>query len=305
MGENEKQEFVQLRTPDRMRVIYLINQAKGPNRTMGKFAEDCGLSPATMSRAVSKSSTKPLTEEVMRAIVENADPTAKIELESLAFANGMVKPDEHGRRLPPLGMDERLDRMNIVNVISNTITREVVRRGYQPLIVPRSSSVERARTKFGIPRTGTFIFQINHADYDVWSIYMVHEYRGDYGAHGDVPEDVRHRNNLRIAYRRFMERLSPMFLSDAWEPEIFDRVKTSILFTDKELMEYFWEYLSQATVNSYMTFVLFDVESQKVVEERQLPWKNAPMGSIFEEEYKPSEYYLDDIDWLSELDDYE
>lgn len=303
MGENEKQEFVQLRTPDRMRVIYLINQAKGPNRTMGKFAEDCGLSPATMSRAVNKSSTKPLTEDVMRAIVENADPEGKVELESLAFANGMVKPDAHGRRIPPLGIDERMDRMNIENIISNTLTSEVVKRGYQPLIVPRVSVIERTKTKFGIPRMGTFNFRINHKNYDVWNIYMVYEYRS--GVRDDEPEEIRRRNNFRFTYRRLMERLSPVFLSDSWEPEIFERVKTSILFTDKELMEYFWNYLGQATVNSYMTFILFDVETQTVVEERQMTWKNAPVDGIFDEEYKPSEYYLDDIDWLNELENYE
>ena len=154
-----------------------------------------------------------------------------------------------------------------------------------------------------MPRMGTFNFHINHKDYDTWNIYMVNEIRRI--AREDIPEESKRRTNIRFTYRYAMERLSPVFLSDAWEPEIFERVKTSFLFTDKEIMEYFWDYLGQATVNSYMTFILFDVETQTVVEERQMTWKNAPMSSIFDEEYKPSEYYLDDIDWLNELENYE
>ena len=43
MAEERDTEYVQVRTPDIMRISEYVIKAKGINRTMAQFAEDCGI----------------------------------------------------------------------------------------------------------------------------------------------------------------------------------------------------------------------------------------------------------------------
>ena len=53
------QEFVVVRVPDKLALGQLITEIRG-ERTMAQLAEQCNVSPSTLSRAVNGKMTKPL-----------------------------------------------------------------------------------------------------------------------------------------------------------------------------------------------------------------------------------------------------
>lgn len=69
----------------------MITRAKGPYRSMRQFAEDVGVSPATMSRIMNQKTAGPLNNETIAKIAANADKQSGVTLEMLLAANGEVK----------------------------------------------------------------------------------------------------------------------------------------------------------------------------------------------------------------------
>ena len=68
MAEERDTEYVQVRTPDIMRISEYVIKAKGINRTMAQFAEDCGIGASTLSRIANGKISKPLSEDTVKAI---------------------------------------------------------------------------------------------------------------------------------------------------------------------------------------------------------------------------------------------
>ena len=58
-------EYVQVRTPDKIDIAHLVNIAKGPDRTMAQFADECQISASTLSRIVNGKTTKPLAYDTI------------------------------------------------------------------------------------------------------------------------------------------------------------------------------------------------------------------------------------------------
>ena len=78
MAEERDTEYVQVRTPDIMRISEYVIKAKGINRTMAQFAEDCGIGASTLSRIANGKISKPLSEDTVKAIYEHRAPESKI-----------------------------------------------------------------------------------------------------------------------------------------------------------------------------------------------------------------------------------
>ena len=145
MAEERDTEYVQVRTPDIMRISEYVIKAKGINRTMAQFAEDCGIGASTLSRIANGKISKPLSEDTVKAIYEHRAPESKIDLDMFMLANGMRDKKEHERRAsmgPHYSVRE--ESMNRERQAKNAIVAALLERDVPIVKVP--DSLERRRT---------------------------------------------------------------------------------------------------------------------------------------------------------------
>lgn len=259
---NENKEYIQARTPDKMRLAQYVNRAKGPNRTMAEFADSCGVSASTLSRIVNCKITKPVAEELIRAIIKNADPEQQIDLDLVMGANGMVSKDFHEARTQNMynHWERRDAQISLETDMKNIISEELFSREKMLLFYQRVPSELLPENKFKLRRTSSFAVHILGYEPKLWN-FITAPY-----AMGIVDERDR-----RMLMMRLMERYSGWFLHDAWEPEALKDIKTSFAFVDLEIYQEFRELIKRVKVNSYMSIILIDPEKREVTEEYQLP----------------------------------
>lgn len=266
----ERKEYVIARTPDKMRLANLINMAKGPNRTMAQFAELCNVSASTLSRAVNGKITKPLAQELIYALVENA--AEDISIDSFMRANGMLEKEMVERRAmrghDPYERRQRdLDREIMVK---NTISSELLNRGKLIRFFFRLPDRENVQSKFAFSHMSSFAVWLEDERL-MWNFIVI----------PTILSEVEDRDR-RFLKTHTMDRLTRLFLADAWEPEFFAGMCTSIAFLDKEFFDEQVAMLGQAQVNTDISLILIDTEKEEVLEEFAIPKKNGEcIESIF------------------------
>lgn len=85
-------DYVRVTKPDLNVISELVKRAKG-TRKLSDFAKLCDISLATMSLIVNGKARSPLSDALVRAISENADPESNVTEEVLLEANGMAKKE--------------------------------------------------------------------------------------------------------------------------------------------------------------------------------------------------------------------
>lgn len=273
MNEERVIEYVQARTPDKMRLANLITRAKGPERTMAQFADLCGVSASSLSRAVNGKITKPLSEDLIRAIVNNA--AEDIPLEIIMNANGMVEKEMFERH--SVGYQNnymrRQEQINRENIAKNIISTELLNRGRLIRYFMRLPMEEGKKSKFHLRRISSFALWVESNPSFMWNFILYPQ---------QLDEDPR---EIRYMHMRVMDRMSSYFLMDAWEPELLEGVRTTIVFVDKAFYDSQVDLLKNAIVNSEMSLLLLDTENETVVEEFVIPRKNGEeYHYIFKEE---------------------
>lgn len=258
----ERKEYVIARTPDKMRLANLINMAKGPNRTMAQFAELCNVSASTLSRAVNGKITKPLAQELIYALVENA--AEDISIDSFMRANGMLEKEAHERRTQH-GHDHYERRQRDLDrevMVKNTISSELLNRGKLIRFFLRLPDRENVQSKFAFSHMSNFAVWLE--DEKVMWNFIVRP---------TILSEVEDRDR-RFFKMHTMDRLTRLFLADAWEPEFFAGMRTSIAFLDKEFFDEQVAMLGQAQVNTDISLILIDAEKEEVLDEFAIPKKN-------------------------------
>ena len=283
---NENKEYIQARTPDKMRLAQYVNRAKGPDRTMAEFADSCGVSASTLSRIVNCKITKPVAEELIRAIVKNADPEQQIDLDLVMSANGMVPKDFHERRTQNMynHWERRDAQISLETDMKNIISEELFSRQKMLLFYQRIPSELLPENKYRLRRANSFGIHIWGYEPKVWHIIAA-----------PYSMEIVDERDRRMLMMRLMERYSGWFLHDAWEPEALKDIKTSFAFADMEIYQEFRELIKDVKVNSYMSIILIDPEKREVTEEYQLPRNDGKeFTSIFSE---PKVVTADDEYW--------
>ena len=122
------QEFVVVRVPDKLALGQLITEIRG-ERTMAQLAEQCNVSPSTLSRAVNGKVTKPLSQELIKALAAKSDDP--FMLDRLVRANGMAdaKTCEEQKRMAHDSRSMREERLNTERKVKNIVSTELLRRG--------------------------------------------------------------------------------------------------------------------------------------------------------------------------------
>lgn len=273
MSEERIEEYVQARTPDKMRLANFIMRAKGPERTMAQFAEICGVSASSLSRAVNGKITKPLSEDLIRAIVNNA--AEEIPLSIVMNANGMVEKEAFERN--SIGYQShymrRQEQINRENIAKNIISTELLNRGKLIRYFVRLPIEENKKSKFRLGRISSFALWVENNPSFMWNFVLFSQ---------QLDEDPK---EARFLQMRATDRMSSFFLMDAWEPELLEGIRTSMVFVDRAFYEDQVSVLKNAVVNSEISLLLLDTENEIVVEEFVLPRKgNEEYHYIFKEE---------------------
>lgn len=289
MAEERDIEYVQVRTPDIMRISEYVIKAKGINRTMAQFAEDCGIGASTLSRIANGKISKPLSEDTVKAIYEHRAPESKIDLDMFMLANGMRDKKEHERRTS-MGQHYSLreESMNRERHAKNAIVAALLERDVPIMKVPDSMERRRTEAPYGIRMYFDFAFYIEDAPQELWYF--------------DVITSKAEENNRPMAFMldRINARLSRIFLLDAWEPGYFNNQKTTFIFCDPTIYAYVVNQYKGAPINSAISVMLIDTDTEKVVEETWLSNTNQT-PSVLDRPVGTSDGYI--AAWLDE--DYE
>ncbi|MDY4970087.1 MAG: hypothetical protein SO101_07495 [Lachnospiraceae bacterium] len=271
MNINEDRElniddWEQAIVPDFNELANLVNAAKGDDRTMGQFAEECGTSSSTLSRVVNKKNTRPMALELLKSIAEHAALQSNVSFEQLLRANGWRKKI---RKDSPMDRDlsRKHEMMNREGAVRNLLSNELLVRGANVKVVSRSMmSADRVTMKTGYSVYWDIVFETNVFNgYDTWAIEINPQVivQDEEGKRTPM-------SNPRWLSRRIMEKYAIIFLCDQWEPELLEKRKITFVFVDPQIYRIIKNNLIEAETNNYFTLMLVDLEENRIIEETPL-----------------------------------
>mgnify|MGYP004482556737 FL=1 len=254
--ENEKKvEYIQVRTPDIMKIGEYVVKAKGANRTMAQFAEECGIGASTLSRIANGKIRKPLTEEVIRSIYEHRDEESNITLDTFMRLNGFMEKERYERGITPEREYARNeDLRNRERQMKNAIVMALLDRDIPVVRGDRSTGTIKLKSSFGVEAFLDYKFYIKNAPQEHWCFRT-------------FPQQYRERMPLSFFMDRINAAMTRMFLIDAWEPELLKNVKVSFVFCDEKLYEYARNQFKGAPIKSAMSVILIEAENETIIEE--------------------------------------
>lgn len=259
-----KENFVQVRTPDKERVARITKGLIGENRTAAEFAQAVGLSPSMVSRIINGKYQKPLTEDILVKLVSDCLDEQNEKLESLIVANGMISKERQERRYGPDRYHSRMYESRDREIsIQNIITSELFARGIAVRKISRFGYSDRLQDSKFFSRTVPYSLVIAMVDAEEpyeWGFIIVPRIF-------DADETERDR---RFVYQRMIERYSYLFLMDAWEPKFLANKKTSFVFVDQILFEMFVDTMQDAKLHNRMSAILIDIEKGEVLKDKSL-----------------------------------
>ena len=289
MAEERQTEYIQVHTPDIMKIGEYVIKAKGVNRTMAQFAEECGIGASTLSRIANGKITKPLSVDVVKAIYEHRDPESKISFDMFMAANGMRDREKHERMTsmrPNYSIRE--ETMNRERQAKNAIVAALLERDVPIMKVPDSMEHRRTDAPYGMNMYFDFAFYIEDAPQQLWYFDVI-----------PYKEDA-HNPPRGFIFDRLSSLFAKIFLVDAWVPDYFRNQKTTFVFCDSKIYASVVEQYKEAPINSAITVMLVDTANEKVVEEAWLSGTHKTPG-VLDRPVGESDGYI--ATWLDE--DYE
>lgn len=268
------QEFVVVRVPDKLALGQLITEIRG-ERTMAQLAEQCNVSPSTLSRAVNGKMTKPLSQELIKALAAKSDDP--FMLERLVRANGMAdaKTCEERKQMAHDNLSLREERLNTERKVKNIISTELLRRGKKIQYMERLEINGEQRSQYGLRWLSSFALVIEDPKPYIWNFAIIPY---------TMEEQNGHRPPLPFYNARIMENLSGLFLTDAWEADLFATVKNSIVFIDPVLFTMNEDRFIGPEMNNEFSLLLLDADTEIVRCETYFVQKGNPEHkSIFAE----------------------
>lgn len=277
---NEK-EYVQKKVPDWDKLIELIEQAKGADRSMRDFAGLCEKSPATFTRIIKKSYKKPLEKSFICKIYENAAPQSGVTLEDLVRANGYAPEDDYTIS----DIEKVKEKINTgYGDCRDILLKEIGRRKVNFMAYTMGTSFQAGNDsvieKMEAFETGISELTVRVEGFSVpyrvfRSCLIPKHYLFKYE---DGELDYSDKDILEF----MINRMANIFLLDAWKGHVPQEYAFSIVFRQEKAFDVFAKYIAELPLNHTMTAVLIDPETKSVVKEEILPGKDGkPVESIF------------------------
>ena len=285
-------EYVQARTPDLFKLGELVNRAKGPNRTMAQFAEECGIGASTLSRIANGKISKPISFENLTAIFEHRDPMFQTSFELLASANGMVPKEAYDRIQAHSEMNERrsqqIDRERAIQNIITTalLDRDITisRCNDERILDPGEKMITRTRPSLSLFITEDSSVSAKISE-PVWNLYF------NTAIVENDPERRTPMSDARWVAMRVLERSMRVFLKDAWYPEKLSNIRTTFVFCDATLYKEFIFQVENAPINSAFTAMLVYINDMKITKDTWISTLDETRGPLSLPVVGTEEYY--------------
>lgn len=263
-----KENFVQVRTPDKERIARITKGLIGENRTAAEFAQAVGLSPSMVSRIINGKYQKPLTEDILIKLVSDCSDEQNEKLELLIAANGMSSKEQQEHRYGPDRYRARITEMRDREIsIQNIVTSELFARGVTVRKISRfdySGRLQDSKFFFRAIPYSLVIAMVDAEEPYEWGFVIAPQ-----SFDADDTD-----NDRRYVFQRLIERYSYLFLMDAWEPNSLSSKKTSFVFVDQILFDMFVDIMQDAKLHNRMSAILVDIEKGEVVKEKSLVCSN-------------------------------
>ena len=279
--QEDEYYFVPAYMPDMLKLRGFLMEGKG-DRTMGKYAEDCGSNAPKFSRIMKKNIVRPIDPELLKKIVEKA--AKPLQLKEVMRAGGW----DMERRQPV--RDEmyerytkgRYERINRELKIKSILTNELWGRGYMLQGVdcfPLDDGGEFPESKIGlrsfslapsltllIEKEGKrFWWHFIEDENELEGTYGISKKAKGYGTPGYLET---------MTLRFIIGDNATLFLKDLWEPETMkDRIRYTFVFLVRERYDIFKRALERAkiAVNNSFSLLLIDADHNRVEKEEFIP----------------------------------
>lgn len=274
-------EYVQAGAPDFLKLGELVNRAKGPNRTMAAFAEECGIGPSKLSRVANAKISTPLSLEALASIYEHRDRMFQVPFEVLANANGLVTKETYEQiqvrsnlnALVNLEVQRERAMQNIITTALLDRNVTISRCHDDRMLDSDENAITRTTPSLSLLITGDTAANGRISE-PVWNLYFNSSV---------VANDTEHRTFLSSAVRgarRAVDKAMSLFLKDAWYPEKLSGVRTTFVFCDAAVYKKFITQVKGSPFNSAFTAMLVDVNNMKIIQDTWLSKSDETNGPL-------------------------
>lgn len=233
-------------TVNKHELISLIHAARG-GRTMAEFATACKASPSSLSKITNGHFQRPLSINLLRSIVEAADPESGVTLDKLMEANGRVTRTDNSRIL-----SDRKDQ--IENDMLVTISHSLLKRFQSvSLLDPIMSFAVQVEDTRILPPFPDGLYMVKNTAEVQWAFVVFTNLDSEF----DNATSLDIVNNIIARY----------FLAESWNPDFFEDKRVTFSFCSKKAYEHFREQYTKAPVHHYFSFALINCADKMVVEE--------------------------------------
>lgn len=98
------EKYIEVGLADKELLAKLVEEAKGKDRSIRKFAQDVGVNASTISRILNQKITNHVDEKILKSISENSAEGSNVTFDKLMEANGM-QPPQKARIFTFMGQD--------------------------------------------------------------------------------------------------------------------------------------------------------------------------------------------------------
>ncbi len=260
--KNNIPEYVQAFVPDTEELAFLVSAAKGPNRSMAEFSRACKVKgPSTFSRIVNELIDKPLSDELLIAIAQNAADPGKVTFDMLMRANGKIPKDETSGGIPNSELTNRKlyrSQSEKIKIIKDIIVQHYLDKGCPVMIHPDYLLSEKIpASSYGLTIPSDFVLHIQGRDPLFWNYTVDFTDRTGYSTKSA-------NNDIAKLMVEPMKKYYSLFLRDAWEPESLKDFKNMIIFTEHQAFVMFKILLKDIKVNTPISAMYVNAEEKKI-----------------------------------------
>lgn len=253
-------EYVQAYVPDTEELAILVTMAKGSERSMAEFARICKVKgPSTFSRIVNQLIDKPLSDELIMAIAENAANPQEVTLDMLMSANGKIQKSMVSGGIPA-GDDRKLFKTQTKKIkeIRDIVSDHYLNNGHPVTIHPDLKlSDEYPLSHYGLDLQSDFALEVKGLEPKIWNFVI------DFTDLSGVPHKSS-RYDITSLMNETMRRYSSLFLRDAWEPESLKGFKNTIIFTEQKAYAMFRVLLKDVKTNTPISAMYVNTDAKEI-----------------------------------------
>ena len=250
--------------PDPELFAELTKKAIGPDRSLTNFADLCNLSPSTVSRIINQQFKTTSSDEVIKAIADNADPRSGVTADLLLKAQGRVpiqfidaRPNRKSSTNPSRKNVHSIGRRNSSSLgLYHDIAREIIQtnllnKGFHISVKNNSNIISIP----GFQYRADFIVELTEEnatlEFDKWAF------------------DI-HLNGIRP----IMHKVSWIFGAAYLDSFRDRRIKVSLIVDNPTEYEEVKKLLQAIQIDDLVSIILIDANRRRVIQEFQIPTRD-------------------------------